>query len=126
MTAKRLRRWLCLSALALLYALTWIGGRRSHARELQNRAQADWAAANALNQKAAHAAAHDGRSLPVVELRPGGPVAKIAWCVPVFPGLLFADSYYAVGPLWGTGGPKLVLFYGWGSVEVFTLFCWAS
>ena len=126
MTRKRLRRWLGRSVLAVLYAVTWIGGRRSHARDLQNRARADWIVANAMNQKAAYAAAHDGLSLPVVELRPGGPVAKMEWCVPVLPGLLVADSYYAVGPLWGTGGPKLVLFYGWGSIEVFTLFCRVS
>lgn len=35
-----------------------------------------------------------------------GPSAGVCWYVPVLPGILLADPWYVIGPLWGKGGLK--------------------
>jgi hypothetical protein len=77
-----------------------------------------WSEANERNTKYAQRAAKTGEYFLPVELRAGGPWAEVHWCVPILPGLLIADSDYAIGRLYGRGGIKLVLFYGNGSKEL--------
>lgn len=76
----------------LLYAVTWIGGWITHARDLDACAARD-----------------------------KGFNAGIAWCFPILPGILVADSGYTIGPKHANDGVKVVLFYGFGSVELVRL-----
>ena len=46
------------------------------------------------------------------------PSSRVDWCIPLLPGVLLADSSYHIGPLWAAGGPKLVVYYGFGTFEI--------
>ena len=109
------RRWLAATVLLTLYLLTWIGGWHSHAQEIEARAQ-----------EMAKLAAAQGEQGRPIGLRQGGPQTSVDWCVPILPGMLICDSYYVIAPLWGKGGVKLVLYYGFGSVELLWLWGWIS
>ena len=120
------RRWLAATVLLALYLLTWIGGWHSHAQEIEARAYRRWTDASARAQEMARLAAADGEQRRPIGLRQGGPQTGVDWCAPILPGVLICDSYYVIGPLWGRGGVKLVLYYGFGSVELLTLWGWIS
>jgi hypothetical protein len=109
------RRPLVACAIALLYLWRWVGGWRSHSRQLRDDAEATYRAAERVRQEGLQ-----------VELHQGGPIAEVAWCVPVLPGVLLAWSGASAGPLLGRGGLKVVLYYGFGSAELCTLVGWIS
>jgi hypothetical protein len=109
------RRHLVACAVVLLYAWTWVGGWVLHARQLREDAAATYRAAERFRREGLK-----------VELNQGGPIAGVAWCLPVLPGVLLAWSAYSAGPLLGRGGLKVVLYYGLGSAELCTLVGWVS
>jgi hypothetical protein len=118
-------RWLWLGV-TFLYVATWVFGWYAHSCEIKARAQQLWITANQRNEKYAQLAAKTGEDFSPVELNTGGPRAGVDWCFPVLPGLLIADSEYVIGPVYGRGGVKLVLFYGIGSKELCFLSGWIS
>jgi hypothetical protein len=125
----RKRKWRIAVVLLFLYLLTWVGGWLTHARELEARAHRYWNEAAARDREMEQFAAAEGLPRPtgrIPHLREGGPVTHVDWCFPLLPGILVADSWYVVGPLYGKGGVKLVVYYGVGSVELVTLVGWIS
>ncbi len=110
--------WL-IAILAVCYALTWIFGWRSHAHEIEARAERLWLAADSKNREYATLASKTGEFYDPIRLLKNGPATSVDWCVPILPGVLIADSSYVVGPLYGKGGIKLVILYGFGSSEYF-------
>jgi len=115
------RRRIVLSVLVLLYLCTGIFGWQSHASELEAQAQRHWQGQAQMITQGKANGLPDG---PLI--RQGGPYTKVNWCFPVLPGVLLADSDYVIGPMNGKGGVKIVLFYGFGSVEICTLWGWIS
>ena len=109
---------------ALLYAVTWVGGWRAHAREVAEEAKRRYGQAVAQNNKIAGGPSIDAGL--EIELSVDGPRSGVDWCVPLLPGVLLADSYYVVGPLYGEGQTKLVLYYGFGSWTLFELWGWKA
>jgi hypothetical protein len=63
-------------------------------------------------------------SVPLVHEK--GPIFGVDWCVPLLPGVLLADSYYSVGPLYARGGVKIVVWYGVGSLEGPLIWGWLT
>jgi len=122
----RKREWLLVTVLSGCYLATWIGGWVSHAREIETRAWRTWNDATSRNREMERLAAASQPHHGPIELCKGGPHTGVGWCFPILPGVLVADSYYTVGPLWAAGGVKLVLFYGFGSTELVTIFGWVS
>jgi hypothetical protein len=122
-----MRKHPCCYLIATLYLLTWIGGWISHARQLQTDSDARW---KYLHRRLYEDDLEQGKKVDEAVLshyvHPEGPTSWVSWCVPILPGLLLADSGYTVGPLSGRGGGKLVLYYGFGSIELCTLWGWAA
>jgi hypothetical protein len=112
--------------LLLLDAVTWVGGWIDHARQLQESAERGYRFAQRENEEMETQSRKDGFPYRPIELRPQGPFSKVYWCVPVLPGVLLADSEVATGPLSASGGIKIVLYYGFGSVELPTPFVWVA
>lgn len=50
------------------------------------------------------------------------PHVHIHWCLPVFPGVLLANSDYSAGMLAGEGGTKLLLYDGFRTPFI----CWVG
>jgi hypothetical protein len=121
---KRKRFWAYV--LVPLYAVTWAGGWNSHARQVQHRAERGYQAAQQFNEELEAQSRKDGTPYHHIELRKGGPTSHVYWCAPVLPGVLLADSDYCVGPLHAGGGLKIVLWYGFGSWEIWTPWCWLA
>jgi hypothetical protein len=118
------RFWLVVAA---LYAITWVGGwilhkrgLSAHARHLYEQAQKDEIEEEALYKK------RGGSYKPTRITRDGGPIATVDWCLPVLPGVLIADSYYVVGPLYGRGGVSIILYYGFGCFQLGPIGGWIS
>jgi hypothetical protein len=110
---KRLRSYWPL--ILILYVHTWIAGWISHDRELRTRATSLWNRHVEWEQRAE--AYHEPKpSRP--RYLPGGAKTGVSWCVPILPGVLLANSHYVVVPMYGKGGYKVVMYYGWGSREV--------
>jgi hypothetical protein len=107
-----------LIVLAVLYAVTWIGGWIFHARDLASWAQERYDTQSKRNKDQTVDAFARGEKPFLVELREGGPGTRVNWCLLLAPGLVMADSYYVLGPLSARGSFKLVFFYGFGSVIV--------
>ena len=121
MTRRRRRQVLGVLVL-LLYAVTWAGGWRTHAREIDASARARYQRAQAQNARR-----YAGGEVPVyAELREGGPATGVNWAVPLLPGVLVADSYEVLGPLSGRGSAKVLLYYGGGTVVVCELWGWLA
>ncbi len=116
-----MRRRGVLIVVVALYAVTWVGGWRSHEREIAAFARHRYDSAISMNAKLAQHASEKGYS---IKLRAGGPSSGVEWCIPIVPGLCLANSYYVVGPLYAAGTTKLVLFYGVGSITVCNLAGW--
>jgi hypothetical protein len=109
----------------LLYAVTWVGGWMTHARDLKSSADAKYQRAQECNAQRLEAFRSLGLHEPyTVELWKSGPASRVNWCVPLLPGVLLADSSWGYGPLNGDGGVKIVFYYGFGSVEVCRLWGW--
>ena len=106
---------------AVLYAVTWICGWRSHEREIAAGARHRYDSAISMNAKLAQHPSEMGHS---IKLRTRGPSSGVEWCIPIVPSLCLANSYYVVGPLYAAGTTKLVLFYGVGSITVCNLGGW--
>jgi hypothetical protein len=112
--------------LILLYLVTWIGGCVSHSAALKNDAQRRYDAARKSDVEYAARAAKEGQPSPSPQASKTGPVTNVSWCFPILPGILIADSYYVVGPLYGQGGIKIVIFYGFGSWASSPFWGWIS
>jgi hypothetical protein len=106
--------------LVFLYAVTWAGGWISHSREIRSRARRMYADAQKYDREIADTHQKAGLSLHDApsRLNKDGPSADVNWCIPLLPGVLLADSWYVIGPRWGEGGGKIVLYYGFGSREL--------
>jgi hypothetical protein len=110
-------RWTWLVVIAL-YAVTWVGGWISHARQLREETESSWKYLKARFGT-------ETESLPLSRyVHKDGPRYYVSWCLPILPGLLLADSGESIGPLSGHGGLKLVLYYGVGSSELAMLCGW--
>jgi hypothetical protein len=102
-----------------LYTWTWIGGATSHRRAMALDAGKRYA--DAVTQRAI-----DGKRSPSTDVSPKGPLSEVEWAFPILPGVLLADSYYYVGPSYGRGSVKVVVYYGFGSAIVCHLWGWLS
>lgn len=119
------RRRLILWLLVFLYAVTWIGGWITHARDLDESAWVSYR--NAQKRSADWQATEPGMEVPIfLELRDDGPATGVDWCVPILPGVLLADSYQVIGPLDGRGGVRVVFYYGVDGVVIGQLLGWIS
>ncbi len=113
-------KWVIAVLVVAFYLLTWIRGPAEHKRELIERAKRLWAEADANNQD-------QGRQgVDLYDLLPDGPRTQVNWCVPVMPGLMLANSEYHIARLYAAGGCKVVLFYGFGTIELGTIAGWIS
>jgi hypothetical protein len=123
--SKRWRKWLLRGVVVLLYLVTWVGGWHTHARELEDSAQARY---RLVQERNAERQAHepDARVPLWDRLREGGPATGVEWAVPLLPGVLLADSSEVLGPLNGRGTVKLLLYYGHGTAVVCELWGWIS
>lgn len=118
-----------IAGVAILYALTWMGGWITHSRELQASAWQMYADAKKQDREMAELFQKEGHGLyyaPDHLSSKNGPSAKVNWCVPILPGVLLANSYYVIGPLWGKGGVKIVLYYVFGAKELVYISRWVS
>ena len=113
---KRVRKRL-LSGFVLLLVVTWVGGWHTHARELEASAQARYRLAR--ERDAEWRAREPEAEVSILDrLRAGGPATGVRWAVPLFPGLLIADSYEILGPMKERGTAKLLVYYGCGTVTL--------
>jgi hypothetical protein len=120
---KRRRRFLW-GFVVLLYAVTWVGGWITHARDLEFSARARYQVGQELNAEyEAHRLA-DAQKPYYIELTEGGPDTGVNWCIPLLPGVLLVDSYEVLGPLAARDTAKIVVYYGFGSFEVCDLWGW--
>lgn len=100
--------------IAMLYAITWIGGFRLHSLALKKQAQSLYDESRKAKAETDVDRAHIGLAPYQSDLLPGGPVAIVNWCIPILPGVLIADSGYIIGSLRGGGGIRILVFYGSG------------
>jgi hypothetical protein len=120
---KRILKWVIL----LLYAVTWVGGWISHARQLRAETEARYRAVAREFQAFEAAARRAGREVPSsARVNENGPTSGVAWCVPILPGVLLTESGSSIGPLSGSGSVKLVLYYGVGSVVLSSWTTWLA
>ncbi len=108
------------------YLVTWIGGWFAHQREMSVLAQRLYNDAERTNAKFIEWERQGAGKVKPIELLPGGPKAGVNWCFPILPGVLVVDSSYVVGPIFGKGTTKIVLFYGFGSITLMELWGWIS
>ena len=106
-----------------LYVVTWIGsiGYPPHFQKM-------------VNQMHQQAIVHEQERLRKFteagfEYEPRfiyeSPGCNTGYSIAIAPGVVLANSSYVMAPLWGKGGTKIVLWYGWGYAE-FTLWGWIS
>ena len=117
------RFWITIAA---LYAVTWFGGCVSHQRTLSADARQRYEAAQVRERQEAELYKREGTYQPARITHQGGPIAKINWCLPILPGVLLADSYYAIGPRYGRGGISFLLYYGFGCYQAGPIVGWKS
>ncbi len=107
-----------------LYAFTWSGGWIAHSRDLGQRTSAFHEMLKRRTiEKYEEARARGANEEEFARIRvfghsEEGPWWRVNWCVPLLPGILLADSESASGPLCGGGTREIVLFYGFGSMEL--------
>lgn len=107
-----------LVVIAGLYVVTWIGGWIVYPRDMSRRALAQHADGVAMQKQLI--AEHPEDAVRLRDHSPvfrDGPRTTFRWCVPILPGILLVSSDYLIGPLWGNGGLRIVVFYGFGTVE---------
>jgi hypothetical protein len=119
------RKKLTVALIGVLYLVTWVGGWIQHSHDLERATWSNYRAIEKLNTERIEYAKESRTEPFLVKLFEGGPVARVNWCIPLLPGVLLADSDSVPGPLGGYGGPKFVLYYGFGSTELFW-FGWIS
>jgi len=120
------RRWRILLIVILgLYLFTWIGGWLRIKSDLDAEAWNTWRRVTAENAKTRALFASEGFPAPQVEVRPGGPATRVV-CVPLLPGVLYTYTSSVIGPLWGHGGWSVMIYYGFGTVEVYRGTSWVS
>lgn len=113
----------------VLYLATWVGGWITHSLAVKSDARRMWEEAHERRRRMTEAYQKEGLALPPSTSDPlleGGPHAGVNWCVPLLPGVLLLDSSYVVAPLWGEGGVKVVLYYGFGTKEIAHVTGWRS
>jgi hypothetical protein len=122
----KLRRRVFWATVLVLYAVTWVGGWITHARDIQASAEARYARAQ---ERFSEMMAEEppGSETPIfLRLREGGPATGVDWCVPLLPGVLLADSYQVLGPLNARGGIQIVLYYGVDSMVLCHITLWLA
>ena len=112
--------------LTLFYVGTWAGGWSSHASNVRVQAEDSYRMIERDNQEMEMQAKRGGEIFHPTKLRKGGPASAVNWCAPLLPGILITDSYYSAGPLHASGGVKIVVYYGFGSTELCTPWCWTA
>jgi hypothetical protein len=116
-----------LIVIILLYAITWIGGHRTHSMNLQKNATQLYVGALFKNQSMSDFARSEGLEEPdPIKLRKDGPKCEVKWSIPIVPGILLVNSYYVNGPLWAKGGTKIILYYGISSKVICYITKWMS
>ena len=112
---------------AVLYAITWVGGCVSHQRSLSAHARHLYQEAQLQEREEVASYKQEGSNYqPRRITRDGGPIARVNWCFPPLPGILVADSYYVVGPLYGRGGVSIIVYYGFGCCQLGPIWGWIS
>jgi hypothetical protein len=115
----RWRRRSLVAVVLLLYAVTWVGGWASHAAEMKDQTEKGYRRLREKYEWAERYYSARGETVPTtMRAHEGGPSWGAAWCVPVLPGVLLAWSHSSIGPLYGSAGLRLVVWYGLGSVVV--------
>ena len=109
-----------------LYAITWIGGYFSHSATLRRQTEILYEHAKQFDTEQAALAAKEDQPAPRPVVGKNYPTSKVEWCFPVLPGVLIANSYYVVGPVYGRGGVKIVFYYGFGSWATEPIWGWIS
>lgn len=51
-----------------------------------------------------------------------GPHTGVEWRLPILPGVLLVDSYWALGPMCAASHVKVVMYYGFGTTELMQLY----
>ena len=120
------RLWVSALTLALLYAVTWVGGWISYARELHDRTEAGYSAMRHADEAEEAAALRAGVKPHRPSVHPDGPKSGVYWCIPLLPGVLLANSHESIGPLYGQGGTYIVVYYGFGCKKVCMLAGWLA
>ena len=116
------RRIILGAIIVTLYTVTWIGGWTMHDREVKALAQRLYDDAERHNREIERALkAQNIKEDWRRPLREGGPAAGVNWCIPILPGVLIADSYYVIAPLWGEGRGKVIVYYGLGTITILEL-----
>ena len=123
---KKHRRVLIGVVIVLLYVITGVHGPRRHLADITMAAQRTHAKAVEWQEKQAELFAEEGIEPSASNVHPGGPSVGLKWAVPILPGVLIADSYEVIGPLWGHGGPRIVFYFGVWSFYIKTPFGWIS
>jgi hypothetical protein len=116
-----------LVVIGALYFVTWLGGVIFYPSEMTARAKKEYDVA--LNAQARAAAKSEEEKMIVKRTPaafPDGPKTDFHWCAPLVPGVLIVSSEYRIGPLWGQGGIRVVLFYGCGTYEMPLFIGWIS
>jgi hypothetical protein len=120
------RKWFLSCILILLYAVTWVGGWVSYTRQLKNRTESAYRSVQHENEVEAASALRIGYKPFLNKLHPDGPKSAVNWCAPLLPGVLLADSYESIGPMYGQGGWYIVLYTGFGTTRVCMLWGWLA
>jgi hypothetical protein len=102
-------------SLIVLYLITWIGGYKSHSAFMKREAQRLYQEAKQRDDQDAAMSRAFGNPVGRPRVSEHGPQSDVTWCVPLLPGVLIANSFYVVGPLYGRGGIKVVIYYVFGS-----------
>jgi hypothetical protein len=114
MTKRKRIFWIVLGS---LYLFTWIGGWISHNRVLHSEAQRDW---DQMAKNVEHGKMKwFTEEQLATQIHADGPSSNVEWCLPVLPGVLLADSDVSIGPRCGASSVKIILYYGFGSIEVY-------
>lgn len=122
-----IKKKVILIVIILLYAITWLGGHRTHSINLQKHAAQLYVGALFKNKEMSDLARSEGLEEPQpIVVRKDGPKSKVKWSIPIMPGVLLANSYYVNSPLWAKGGTKIVLYYGISSKVICYLTKWMS
>jgi hypothetical protein len=102
--SRRARRTLVgfLSVYLVLYLATWMGGYRSHAQELKDKAEANYLTYEQwFRVREENALRHGLRASDLtrdrMNLQRSGSKYGISWCVPLLPGAMVVDSYSSTG-----------------------------
>jgi hypothetical protein len=121
---RRLFAWLGIVA---MYAITWAGGFADYAHELRAETTFHYELAQKRNtENAQDDLLFMNGARFVWQLHGDGPHWGVNWSVPILPGVLLLDSYSSIGPLYGSGSAKIVVYYGVGTVTICELWGWLA